>query len=132
MRLRPPRALLFDWDNTLVDTWSVIHHALMATLNPAGAFFWLRLVHAWPIVCPAASTSASKAARFSGLASNQFATWRRVTSRAWPGVIGYVFQIPPTNSSSWKTRLDDDAQKGQSATASSVNTAPFQGIASRL
>src|SRR5579884_366854 len=23
-----PRAVLFDWDNTLVDSWATIHHAL--------------------------------------------------------------------------------------------------------
>lgn len=28
-----PRAILFDWDNTLVDTWVVIHHALKATFE---------------------------------------------------------------------------------------------------
>jgi phosphoglycolate phosphatase len=26
--LRPPRAILFDWDNTLVDSWATIHGAL--------------------------------------------------------------------------------------------------------
>ena len=26
--LRSPRAILFDWDNTLVDTWATIHEAL--------------------------------------------------------------------------------------------------------
>ena len=26
--LHPPRAILFDWDNTLVDTWATIHDAL--------------------------------------------------------------------------------------------------------
>jgi phosphoglycolate phosphatase len=26
--LRAPRAILFDWDNTLVDTWAIIHDAL--------------------------------------------------------------------------------------------------------
>ena len=26
--LRPPRAIIFDWDNTLVDTWATIHEAL--------------------------------------------------------------------------------------------------------
>jgi len=29
--LGQPRALVFDWDNTLVDTWRVIHHALTKT-----------------------------------------------------------------------------------------------------
>lgn len=28
-----PRAILFDWDNTLVDTWPTIHKALNATLR---------------------------------------------------------------------------------------------------
>lgn len=32
MTLTPPKAVLFDWDNTLVDTWPVIHQALNATL----------------------------------------------------------------------------------------------------
>jgi phosphoglycolate phosphatase len=40
VKLEPPRALLFDWDNTLVDTWSVIHHALMATLKAMGHRPW--------------------------------------------------------------------------------------------
>ncbi len=31
--LTPPKAVLFDWDNTLVDTWPVIHQALNATLR---------------------------------------------------------------------------------------------------
>ena len=30
---RRPAAILFDWDNTLVDTWVVIHHALRATFE---------------------------------------------------------------------------------------------------
>lgn len=30
--LRRPRAILFDWDNTLIDTWAVIHDALGTTL----------------------------------------------------------------------------------------------------
>jgi phosphoglycolate phosphatase len=37
---RPPRALLFDWDNKLVDTWSVIHDALTATLKAMGHRPW--------------------------------------------------------------------------------------------
>ncbi len=40
MKFEPPRALLFDWDNTLVDTWSVIHHALMVTLTAMGHRPW--------------------------------------------------------------------------------------------
>ena len=31
--LPKPRALLFDWDNTLVDTWPTIHEALNRTLR---------------------------------------------------------------------------------------------------
>ena len=40
MTLPRPRALLFDWDNTLVDTWSVIHHALNVTLEAMGHEPW--------------------------------------------------------------------------------------------
>lgn len=30
--LTPPRAILFDWDNTLADSWAAIHAAMNATL----------------------------------------------------------------------------------------------------
>lgn len=33
MKLPKPRAILFDWDNTLVDTWPLIHAALNMTLR---------------------------------------------------------------------------------------------------
>jgi phosphoglycolate phosphatase len=32
-KLTPPRAILFDWDNTLVNTWPLIHSALNMTLR---------------------------------------------------------------------------------------------------
>ena len=35
-----PRAVLFDWDNTLVDTWPVIHEAMNTTLLAMGAPIW--------------------------------------------------------------------------------------------
>ncbi|HJO68458.1 MAG TPA: HAD hydrolase-like protein [Rhodospirillales bacterium] len=35
-----PEAILFDWDNTLVDTWSAIHEALNATLVAFGHAPW--------------------------------------------------------------------------------------------
>jgi phosphoglycolate phosphatase len=35
-----PRAVVFDWDNTLVDTWPVIHAALNATLTQFGHAPW--------------------------------------------------------------------------------------------
>lgn len=38
--LARPRAILFDWDNTLVDTWVVIHHALKATFEAMGQEPW--------------------------------------------------------------------------------------------
>lgn len=38
--LRRPRALLFDWDNTLVDNWSAIHEALNAALTAMGHSAW--------------------------------------------------------------------------------------------
>ena len=35
-----PRAIVFDWDNTLVDTWQTVHHALQATLEAMGHELW--------------------------------------------------------------------------------------------
>ena len=35
-----PRALLFDWDNTLVDTWDTIHVALNTVLTAMGHDPW--------------------------------------------------------------------------------------------
>jgi len=35
-----PRALLFDWDNTLVDTWDTIHDALAVTFTAMGHTPW--------------------------------------------------------------------------------------------
>jgi phosphoglycolate phosphatase len=35
-----PRALIFDWDNTLVDSWDTIHHALAATFTAMGREPW--------------------------------------------------------------------------------------------
>ncbi len=40
MTLARPRALLFDWDNTLVDTWGAIQHALNVTLEAMGHEPW--------------------------------------------------------------------------------------------
>ena len=40
MTLPRPQALLFDWDNTLVDTWAVIHQALNVTLRAMGQAVW--------------------------------------------------------------------------------------------
>ncbi|MGE0745316.1 MAG: HAD family hydrolase [Rhodospirillales bacterium] len=38
--LAAPRAILFDWDNTLVDTWPVIHDAINHTLVAMGQAQW--------------------------------------------------------------------------------------------
>ena len=35
-----PEAIIFDWDNTLVNTWPVIHHALVETFIRMGAEPW--------------------------------------------------------------------------------------------
>lgn len=35
-----PRALVFDWDNTLVDSWETIHHALVVTMAAMGHEPW--------------------------------------------------------------------------------------------
>lgn len=37
-----PTVLLFDWDNTLVDSWSVIHAAMNMTLEAMGHPRWSR------------------------------------------------------------------------------------------
>jgi phosphoglycolate phosphatase len=41
-RLGLPRAILFDWDNTLVDSWAVIHATLNHTLSEMGHATWSR------------------------------------------------------------------------------------------
>lgn len=38
--LPPPRAILFDWDNTLADNWAAIHGAMNATLIAMGQLPW--------------------------------------------------------------------------------------------
>src|SRR5262245_9478929 len=40
IRLPRPRALLFDWDSTLVDNWGVIHAAMNVTLGAFGRDSW--------------------------------------------------------------------------------------------
>jgi len=38
--MQRPRAILFDWDNTLVDSWAVIHEALVVTFEAMGHSPW--------------------------------------------------------------------------------------------
>ena len=38
--LRPPRAILFDWDNTLVDSWATIHEALNFLMQAMSKPLW--------------------------------------------------------------------------------------------
>lgn len=40
MTLSRPQAVIFDWDNTLVNTWPIIHAALNATLKEYGHAEW--------------------------------------------------------------------------------------------
>ncbi|MEQ8357270.1 MAG: HAD hydrolase-like protein [Kiloniellaceae bacterium] len=40
MTLPAPKAILFDWDNTLVDSWVLIHHAMMAVFEAMGQRPW--------------------------------------------------------------------------------------------
>lgn len=40
MPLPRPRAIIFDWDNTLVDTWPVIHAAMVGTFRHMGHEPW--------------------------------------------------------------------------------------------
>lgn len=38
--LPKPKAILFDWDNTLLDTWPIIHNAMAHTFTEMGAEPW--------------------------------------------------------------------------------------------
>lgn len=38
--LKTPKAVIFDWDNTLVNTWPMIHHALHHTFVKYGLVPW--------------------------------------------------------------------------------------------
>lgn len=40
MSLTRPVAVIFDWDNTLVNTWPIIHDALNATFRDMGTPLW--------------------------------------------------------------------------------------------
>ena len=40
MSLKIPSAIIFDWDNTLVDTWPVIHDSMNTTLKHLGYELW--------------------------------------------------------------------------------------------
>jgi phosphoglycolate phosphatase len=40
MNLPKPSAIIFDWDNTLVDTWPIIHQALHETFEAMGLEPW--------------------------------------------------------------------------------------------
>jgi len=40
MQLAKPTAIIFDWDNTLVNTWPVIHSALNATMEAMDKPLW--------------------------------------------------------------------------------------------
>ena len=38
--MKSPRAIVFDWDNTLVDSWATIHEALVRTFTAMGHEPW--------------------------------------------------------------------------------------------
>jgi phosphoglycolate phosphatase len=40
--IKLPHAILFDWDNTLVESWGVIHEAMNLTLDSMGHAPWTR------------------------------------------------------------------------------------------
>ena len=39
-KLPKPKAIIFDWDNTLVDSWPIIHHAMVETFKHMGHKPW--------------------------------------------------------------------------------------------
>ncbi len=36
MKLTKPKAVIFDWDNTLIDAWSILHEAMKSTFEEFG------------------------------------------------------------------------------------------------
>jgi phosphoglycolate phosphatase len=40
LEIARPRAILFDWDNTLVDSWATIHEALNVVMEAMGKPLW--------------------------------------------------------------------------------------------
>ncbi len=38
--VKPPKVVVFDWDNTLVDSWAIIHEAMNVTLRAMGHESW--------------------------------------------------------------------------------------------
>jgi len=38
--MNAPRAIVFDWDNTLIESWDAIHHALVVTFEAMGHTPW--------------------------------------------------------------------------------------------
>ncbi len=40
LNLKKPKAIIFDWDNTLVDTWPLIHRAIDTTMEHMGREPW--------------------------------------------------------------------------------------------
>jgi len=42
VHINKPHAVIFDWDNTLIDSWSVIHSAMNITLERMGHEIWSR------------------------------------------------------------------------------------------
>ena len=40
LRLKKPKAIVFDWDNTLVDTWPLIQHSIDTTMTSMGREPW--------------------------------------------------------------------------------------------
>ncbi len=40
MNNKLPKAVIFDWDNTLVDSWPLIHHAINETMAKMGHALW--------------------------------------------------------------------------------------------
>src|SRR3954453_5361092 len=39
-KITRPHAILFDWDNTLVDSWATIHEALNVVMAAMGSPLW--------------------------------------------------------------------------------------------
>ena len=40
LSIKLPKAVIFDWDNTLVDSWPLIHFAINTTMEQMGRDLW--------------------------------------------------------------------------------------------
>ena len=84
-KAKAPRAILFDWDNTLVDSWGTIHEALVRTFTADGPAAWtLAETKARVRSACAMLSRASSASAGTRRASSISTAFTRSISSGWP------------------------------------------------